>query len=298
MNPTWESEDGTVQLYLGDCLEVLPTLTAGSVDAVVTDPPYPEISREYGRMTEAEWWDMMMGVCAEVRRLLKPTGSAVFILQPNSKHVGQMRGWLWEFMAWVCREWNMVQDVWWWNVTALPNGVCSPRSRGLLRSSVKPCVWAGESGCYHNQELVLWKESEENARMRTRRFGRENQPSGNGVNRQQVGNTALERGGVTPFNLLPISNGGNPNWSNNGSAYGHSAGTPLELAKWWTRYICPPGGTVLDPFVGSGTMMLAAMEYGCHGIGIDKTPKYIDIARARCAAAEEQAQPRLEGLPQ
>jgi len=40
VKPTWES-DG-VQLYLGDCLEVLPTLEAGSVDAVVTDPPYGE----------------------------------------------------------------------------------------------------------------------------------------------------------------------------------------------------------------------------------------------------------------
>lgn len=40
MNPTWTSKCGTVQLYLGDCLEVLPTLAPGSVDAVVTDPPY------------------------------------------------------------------------------------------------------------------------------------------------------------------------------------------------------------------------------------------------------------------
>lgn len=38
--PTWASEDGQVQLYLGDCLAILPTLAAGSVDAVVTDPPY------------------------------------------------------------------------------------------------------------------------------------------------------------------------------------------------------------------------------------------------------------------
>jgi len=38
MIPTWQS--GDVTLYLGDCLEVLPTLAAGSVDAVVTDPPY------------------------------------------------------------------------------------------------------------------------------------------------------------------------------------------------------------------------------------------------------------------
>ena len=40
MIPTWES--GGVQLYLGDCLDILPTLEAGSVDAVVTDPPYPK----------------------------------------------------------------------------------------------------------------------------------------------------------------------------------------------------------------------------------------------------------------
>ena len=38
MRPTWES--GGIQLYLADCLDVLPTLEAGSVDAVVTDPPY------------------------------------------------------------------------------------------------------------------------------------------------------------------------------------------------------------------------------------------------------------------
>ena len=36
----WQSDCGTVTLYLGDCLEILPTLEPGSVDAVVTDPPY------------------------------------------------------------------------------------------------------------------------------------------------------------------------------------------------------------------------------------------------------------------
>lgn len=40
MKPTWTSECGTVQLYLGDCLEVLPALAPGSVDCVCCDPPY------------------------------------------------------------------------------------------------------------------------------------------------------------------------------------------------------------------------------------------------------------------
>ncbi len=38
--PDWQSADGSVRLYRADCLEVLPLLEAGSVDAVVTDPPY------------------------------------------------------------------------------------------------------------------------------------------------------------------------------------------------------------------------------------------------------------------
>lgn len=40
MNPYWQSSCGRYTLYHGDCLEILPTLEAGSVDAVVTDPPY------------------------------------------------------------------------------------------------------------------------------------------------------------------------------------------------------------------------------------------------------------------
>ena len=40
MQPTWVSKCGRVVLYRADCLSVLPTLAAGSVDAVVTDPPY------------------------------------------------------------------------------------------------------------------------------------------------------------------------------------------------------------------------------------------------------------------
>ena len=39
-DPTWQSDCGRVKLWLGDCLAILPTLPAGSVNAVVTDPPY------------------------------------------------------------------------------------------------------------------------------------------------------------------------------------------------------------------------------------------------------------------
>lgn len=40
MTPTWQTADGAVQLYLGDCLDILPQLEAGSVDCFITSPPY------------------------------------------------------------------------------------------------------------------------------------------------------------------------------------------------------------------------------------------------------------------
>lgn len=52
MEPTWQSDDGAVRLYLGDCLDVLPTLPSGSVDAVIADPPYGgNYNTDYTRFT-------------------------------------------------------------------------------------------------------------------------------------------------------------------------------------------------------------------------------------------------------
>ena len=58
MKPTYQSPDGSVRLYLGDCLEVLPTLEAGSVDAVVTSPPYNQKLDQFtpsGMHKESRW---------------------------------------------------------------------------------------------------------------------------------------------------------------------------------------------------------------------------------------------------
>ena len=58
-------------VHCGDCLDILPTLPDASIDAVITDPPYPHIKRDYGYWTEAEWWELIVeGVVPEVRRVL------------------------------------------------------------------------------------------------------------------------------------------------------------------------------------------------------------------------------------
>lgn len=284
-----------VTLYEGRCEELLPSLDSGSIDCVLTDPPYPEISRDYGRMTEPQWHALMDIVVNESRRVLKPTGSAVYILQPNSERVGRMRPWLWEFMAKWTREWGMVQDAWWWNFNAIPEAH-SIQGR-LMRPSLKACVWLGSPCCYRDQESVLWDEAQgtvakRNAeRAKGRENRRDNSPGGQGVNTLTKFNAAERRGGVSPFNVLPVSNG---NSQTSAGAFGHGAGTPSQLCDWWLRYICPPGGTVLDTFVGSGTVALAAIKQGKKAIGIEKEAKYFDITCRRIENALNE-QPLLSG---
>ena len=268
-------------IILGDCLDVLRGMADASVDAVVTDPPYPEIDRPYGRMTEPDWHAMMRGVVGEVRRVLKPSGSAVFILQPNSERVGRMRPWLWEFMAWTAREWNQVQDAWWWNTSSPPTVHCQ-RKRGLMRPSVKACVWLGDPLCYRDQAAVMWTPSEAMSRVRVEDRVLQRPPSGQSVRRGRIAETVIDRGGVTPFNLLPISAGDS---RTSGGAHGHGASTPMPLTAWWVRYLCPPGGTILDPFAGSGTTLVAALAEGRQAIGIEREAEYVEIIKQRIAKA-------------
>jgi DNA modification methylase len=265
----------------GDCRQVLPTLPAASFDVIFTDPPYPCIKRPYGTWTEAEWFGLMRTVVPEVRRVLKPTGSAVFVLQPNSRKVGSMRSWLWEFMAWVHREWNVVQDAWWWNPCILPQGGAT--IAGLMRASVKAIIWCGPPDCHRDQAAALWEPNWSRIAHHAERRAIRRTPSGYGVNEGRVADTVIRRGGATPFNLLPINNA---NSRTSAGANGHGAGTPLALCSWWIRYLCPPGGAVLDPFCGTATAGAAALRHGVSFTGIECVSEYISIARRRLSECE------------
>lgn len=66
-------------------------------------------------------------------------------------------------------------------------------------------------------------------------------------------------------------------------ADGHPCPYPSELAKRPILASCPVGGTVIDPFAGSGTTMVAAKRLGRKAIGIELEEKYCEIAAKRLA---------------
>lgn len=63
----------------------------------------------------------------------------------------------------------------------------------------------------------------------------------------------------------------------------HYATYPPELIRPMIRASCPPGGVVLDPFGGSGTTAVVAMQEGRDCINVELVPAYVDIARRRLA---------------
>jgi site-specific DNA-methyltransferase (adenine-specific) len=70
----------------------------------------------------------------------------------------------------------------------------------------------------------------------------------------------------------------------------HPTVKPIALMRWLVRLVMPPGGTVLDPFAGSGTTLMAAVLEGFNCIGIEREQDYIEIAGARIEWAKKQAE--------
>jgi DNA modification methylase len=84
----------------------------------------------------------------------------------------------------------------------------------------------------------------------------------------------------------------------------HPTVKPTDLMAYLCRLVTPPGGVVLDPFMGSGSTAKAAMREGFRFIGCEMSEEYLDIARARiehelaqaCAPTKPSSSPDGETL--
>lgn len=83
----------------------------------------------------------------------------------------------------------------------------------------------------------------------------------------------------------------------------HPTVKPVDVMRWLVRLVTPPGGTVLDPFTGSGTTGMAAIAESMNFIGIEREAEYVEIARHRIASiapmfAKEASEPFALGTEQ
>ena len=95
-----------------------------------------------------------------------------------------------------------------------------------------------------------------------------------------------DSGGASRFFYVAKASG-----EERGEGNTHPTVKPVMLMRWLVRLVTPPAGVVLDPFAGSGTTLVAALEEGFGYIGIEREEEYVTIARRRL----EIAQPPLFG---
>jgi site-specific DNA-methyltransferase (adenine-specific)/modification methylase len=207
-------EIGNATLYLGDCMDILPTLQ--KVDAVITDPPYGinENSKKVasrGKLASPKDygdfdWDKA-----------PPPDALIELIRTKGQHQAFFGG----------------------NYFTLP-----PTSCWL--------VWDKLNG---NNDFADCELAWTNWPKAVRRL----QWRWNGMIRQ-----------------------------GNEERY-HPTQKPLEVMKWVIE-LCPKSETILDPFMGSGTTGVAAIQLGRKFIGIEREPKYFDIACKRIEQAVAQGQ--------
>jgi DNA modification methylase len=75
----------------------------------------------------------------------------------------------------------------------------------------------------------------------------------------------------------------NPRLRTNERRNHHPTVKPVDLMRWLVRLVTPPNGIVLDPFLGSGSTGMAALDEGMRFIGFDLDPEYVALARQRIA---------------
>lgn len=117
------------------------------------------------------------------------------------------------------------------------------------------------------------------------RRGRGDEPSADSENdgavgfKMRPGARRLDAGSAARFFYCAKASG-----ADRGEGNTHPTAKPTDLMRYLCRLVTPPGGVVLDPFMGSGSTLKAAELEGFGAIGIELSADYVDIARRRIAS--------------
>lgn len=230
MEPTWQTADGRIRLFLSDCLEVLPHFSW--VDAVVTDPPYGISLKNHApgkERRDMDWaiaGDESPAVGVAALSVIESWGVPCFAFaSPKKPWPGEWR----QFLVWE----------------------------------------KGEHVSGGGDPFTCWKPNWELLQVAR------NRPL-----------NGRRDGAVLRFQ------------ANKDDYQFHPTPKPLELMEYVVGKTGNQGDVLLDPFMGSGTTGVACIRLGRRFIGIEKEPKYFDIAKRRIQEALGMEVKRKDGTVQ
>ena len=312
-----------INIRTGNCLDILPTMEAGSVNCCVTSPPYFGL-RDYGNdeqigleETPEAFVESLVNVFREVKRVLaddgtlwlnlgdsyfntRPGSGGKCVLEGAGKNMTESRytniirdngsakpkdllGIPWRVaLALQADGWYLRQDIIWSKPNPMPESVtdrCTKAHEYIFLLSKSPKYFydadaireqhapAGPSNPRAKYDGRMPSESRGDAHL---------QPS------KSIGRGS-EKEGFSEFKYNPAGRNKRSVWEVSTKPYSgaHFATFPPDLIKPCIMAGCPSGGTVLDPFGGSGTTGMVALELGRSAELIELNPDYVEIIEGR-----------------
>jgi len=258
-------------LIEGDAREELKKLPADSVDLVVTSPPYADSrKRTYGGIPPDEYVEWFLPFGRELFAVLKPTGS--FVLNVKEKVVaGERHTYVIDLIHALRKQgWRWTEEYIWHKKNCYPG-----KWPNRFRDAWERCLHFTKSKDFHMYQdevrvpMGEWKIARlRNLSATDKRRDESKVRSGFGKNVENWAGREL----AYPTNVLRLATECNNK--------GHSAAFPEALPSWFIRLFTKPGGVVLDPFLGSGTTVVAAARLQRRFIGIEIKSEYSELARA------------------
>lgn len=257
----------SVQLYHGDCLELLPTLEAQSIDAIITDLPYGTTACKWDEVIPfAPMWE-------QVKRVLKPRGAFVTTASQPFTSALVMSNPEWFRHEWI---WDKKRTGNWGTAKIAP-----------MRAHESIVVFSAQSPQYFPQ-MQLWTDDQ----IKRKRKSIAIHPAYEGMgmtNRISPSREQQVSMGRHPDSVLRIPALGSIDLERTG----HPTQKPVALYEYLIRTYTNEDDTVLDFTCGSGTTGVACVKTGRNFIGIEKDKGYFDIAQRRIEQAQMQL-PLLE----
>ena len=235
-----------IELHLGDCLEVMPTLDAGSIDMVLTDPPYGTTACKWDSIIPLEpMWE-------NLKRLARKNAAIVMTAsQPFTTTL-------------IASNMKMFKYCWVWD-KKIPSGMAFARYQPMRRS--EDVVVFCEGKTLYNAQIVLRDKPIKGGSM-------SKGETTNNHNLKALKKTYTHK---NPTNIIEFDK------VRRGSI--HPTQKPVALMEYLIKTYTNEGDTVLDFTMGSGTTGVACKNLGRKFIGIEKDAEYYGIAERRIAEA-------------
>jgi site-specific DNA-methyltransferase (cytosine-N4-specific) len=301
--------DGQITLHHGDALDVARTLDDAAVDCIVTSPPYYGLRDyddpgQYGlEASPAEYVEHLRALFCELRRVLADDGTCwlniadSYARDHDDRPLKSLLGIPWR-TAFALQDdgWILRNAIVWHKPNTTPESVtdrlaCRYEHVFLFTQSTHAAAGKSRNHRYvpardlpnrywfdldpirEPHSPISIDRSQRSARRRYSGNGRSGMANVPGLGPHgaiSAGKRTLGEGGANPGDVWSIPTRPFPD--------AHFAVYPIELPLRCIQAGCKPGGTVCDPFHGSGTTGQAAQRVGRRYIGVDLNADYLDMS--------------------